>query len=328
MGLGHVMRSLALGEGLVALGWRVILATRDAPRGVVDAAQAAMIEVHEASASPGSPEDAEELVSLGPDIAVVDGYRNGRGFFNQLGRLGCPHAVIDDNVETNALDPDVVVNQNPHACAEMYGAFPRAELLLGLGYALLRREVREHAPPQAPAEQPRRPKVLISMGGSDPLGLTIPLMRALRPLDCDIRIAVGPANVRATEVRSEIEVGDGATEVAPDEFLDALAGCAVGVVGAGSILWEAAFLGVPTIAVIVADNQSTGSTRAEALGFTRTIDARTTDAATAVAREVTALLADPRRRAAMSHAGRKSVDGRGVERVSAALAALVGARQR
>lgn len=322
------MRSLALGEGLVDLGWRVVLATSRAPRAVIDAAQASAIQVRAITAAPGTPDDAEELASLGPNVAVIDGYHNSRGFFDHLTRLGCLHAVIDDNVETQAVEPDIVINQNPHAAAEMYAAFPRAELLLGLKFALLRRSVREHASVEEAEERPERPKALISMGGSDPLGLTLPLVREIGPLDCDVRVAVGPANVRAEEIRSEIEVHGAATEVEPDDYISELADCSCAVIGAGSTLWEAAFLGVPTIGVIVADNQAASARSAQSLGFTCTIEGRAPDAVAVVGRALAGLLGDPQRRAEMSFAGRRNVDGRGVQRVAAALAGVVAEKQR
>lgn len=327
IGMGHVMRSLALGEGLVDLGWRAVLATAHAPRSVVDAAQAASIGVHAIEAAPGSPADAEEVAALDPHIAVVDGYRNSSGFFERLTALGCRHGVIDDNVETRAVDPDVVINQNPHADPAMYAGFPRAELLLGLRFALVRRDVTRRTPRQAAGTTGERAKVLISMGGSDPLGLTIPLIRELGPLGADLGAVAGPANPRADAIRSEADAADGVRLVESGDYLSELADAACAVVGAGSTLWEAAYLGVPTVGVIVADNQAAASTRAEALGFTCTVDARTTDAAAEVGRVLADLLDDPARLSAMSLAGRRSVDGHGVERVAEALAELAHARQ-
>lgn len=328
IGLGHVMRSLALGEGLAGRGWRVVLATSAGSPAVHEAARASSIQTHEITASPGGAADAEEIVTLGPDLAVVDGYHNSRAFFEKLSADRCAHAVIDDNVETPAVDPDVVINQNPHADADMYADFRRAQLLLGLRFALLRSMVTRHVPRAATGPSGQPTKVLISMGGSDPHGLTIPLMNELRPLAVDLRVVAGPANPGADEIHAECRHTDGVSLIGPADYLDELADATCAVVGAGSTLWEAAYLGVPTIGVIVADNQATASVAAEALGFTCTVDARTTDATAIVGRALAGLLDDLQRRSAMSLAGTRNVDGHGVERVATALTEAVHAGQR
>jgi spore coat polysaccharide biosynthesis predicted glycosyltransferase SpsG len=117
--------------------------------------------------------------------------------------------------------------------------------------------------------------------------------------------------------------GGGAVVVRdPADLDERLARATVAVLGAGMMKFEAAHLGVPAALVAVADDQPAvgepfGRTGAAAyLGDGRTIDPGR------VASEVASLLADAPRRGEMSAAGRNAIDGRGAERIAAAVLAL------
>ncbi len=324
IGLGHVMRSLALGEGLVELGWKVALASSGAPTAVLQAAEAASIAHHQIGGPSGAGEDAEQVASLRPDLVVVDGYHFHGSFYRTLGKHRCAHAVIDDNSETKASEPILVLNQNPHAQASMYARFPEATLLLGLGFVLLRRAVREIGP--AESQERIRPRVLISIGGSDPLDLTISIAREAAQLDVDLRVAIGPSNCRGNEIRGMVETIDNASVVDPRAYAAELAASDCAIIGAGSTLWEAAYLGVPTIGLIVAENQVSSSSAANLDGFTHTIDGRAPHPEVMAKTALSELIADPSKTAAMIEAGRRSVDGLGARRVGVALAAAMDGR--
>lgn len=318
IGLGHLTRSLALGEALAAVGWRVVLATSSAPGGIISMARAATIDTHVITAPVGTAGDASQLASLHPNLVIVDGYQFGRKFYIQLKQYGIHHAVIDDNVETAATSPAFVINQNPHAVSRMYSHLEYSELLIGLRYALIRKDVR-HARSRKAYKESESPKVLVSIGGSDPKRLTAPLISEMGHLGADLRIAIGPANDHDAAIRSEVRSARHATIIEPEQYLEELAGSACAVVGAGGTVWEAAYLGVPTLALIVADNQAEPVRSAEMQGFTHVIDCRTVDPFVAASRALAGMLDDPLRRADMADAGQKAIDGRGVRRVADAL---------
>ena len=142
VGLGHVTRSLALGASLVAQGFHVDLLSRGLPVGLADRARQIGVLLHDAEEVAGGA-DALQVAQLEPDLVVVDGYEFGPAFFGGLAENGCLHAVVDDNGDTSAVAPVMIVNQNPHASAAMYERFgDHPRLLLGLDYVLLREEIR------------------------------------------------------------------------------------------------------------------------------------------------------------------------------------------
>jgi spore coat polysaccharide biosynthesis predicted glycosyltransferase SpsG len=99
----------------------------------------------------------------------------------------------------------------------------------------------------------------------------------------------------------------------------------VAVSGGGSTCWELAFMGLPNLALALADNQrgiADGLGRAgvaENLGWFEEVNEET------IATRLEDLLKDRARRAEMGRRGRKLVDGRGPERVVDTLSQWPGA---
>lgn len=314
IGLGHVMRSLALGEALAERGWQVTLAAGALPANVVSSAQAHTIEVLRLRSCTGGADDASEVAALEPDVVVVDGYGFSPAFFATLIDSGCAHAVIDDNGETPARGALAIINQNPHAAADMYAHLRgRALLLLGLDYVLLRSEVSciERRP-----HSETKQKVFLAMGGSDPLRLTAPLAEGLDEIGLEVHVAIGSANAEREEVAARVAGLERARLVPHEQFAPALAESGVAVIGAGTTMWEAAYLGVPALALVVAANQILAARTATSLGFARALDPRPPRSLGPVFDTVERLIGDGARRTVMAEAGQAMIDGNGVHRVA------------
>jgi UDP-2,4-diacetamido-2,4,6-trideoxy-beta-L-altropyranose hydrolase len=117
IGVGHVMRSLALGEALLDADFDVVLATVDLPAGMREEAHKCGITVVDLRCVPFGSDDALATLLLNGAVLVIDGYKFEREFFEILENGTSNFVVIDDNVETKSLAPSVVINQNPHATA-------------------------------------------------------------------------------------------------------------------------------------------------------------------------------------------------------------------
>lgn len=323
IGLGHVTRALALAGGLVAAGWQAeLVSVEELPAELGERASRIGVKVRFAECAPGGRADALQLARGGADLAVVDGYGFDSGFFGILVDHELAHVVLDDNGDTAATAPAMIVNQNPHARETMYdGLAGRPRLLLGLDYVLLRHEIKTVAPCLPDGGQASG--VFVAMGGSDPRELTRPIVSGLAEAGVAVRVAVGeaiPGRVSLIEDLASL----GAAVVRPADFASELAAAAVAVIGAGSTMWEAAYLGVPAVAVVVAPNQEAPCAAAGGLGIVRGVEGRSTGAASQVVRTVEELLADAEARSAMARSGRRSVDGAGVGRVVAAIGDLMG----
>ena len=288
IGVGHVMRSLSIGEALLDEGFGVELVSFELAPSLQSLATSCGIEVVELTCAPRSSEDAQFVLTRNADIVVVDGYEFSREFFVALELSDTPFAVIDDNAETNAKSPKAVINQNPHASAPMYAHLQgNPKLLLGLQYAMVRREVREVAAMNLPT---REGEVFVAMGGADFLGLTAPIVEALAETGLQIRVAVGHANTQREQVQKLADQFGHVTLIEQHDYVSSLASAHVAVLAAGSSLWEACAVGTPSIGLVVAENQFASANAAAKLGFTRMVDCRVIFNMDAVMREVQACI--------------------------------------
>ena len=284
IGVGHVMRSLSLGEALLDEGFGVELVSFELAPSLQSLATSCGIEVVELTCAPRSSEDAQFVLTRNADIVVVDGYEFSREFYVALEASNTTFAVIDDNTETKAQSPSAVINQNPHASASMYAHLQgHPKLLLGLQYAMVRKEVREVAAMNLPT---REGEVFVAMGGADFLGLTAPSVEALAETGLPIRVAVGHANTQREQVQKSADQFGHVTLIEQHDYVSSLASAHVAVLAAGSSLWEACAVGTPSIGLVVAENQFASANAAAKLGFTRMVDCRVIFNIDAVIREV------------------------------------------
>jgi len=288
IGVGHVMRSLSLGEALLDEGFGVELVSFELAPSLQSLAASCGVEVVELSCAPRSNDDAQFVLQRNANIVVVDGYEFSREFFAVLEASSTPFAVVDDNAETNAHSPSAVINQNPHASASMYAHLHgNSKLMLGLQYAMVRNEVREVAAMNLPS---REGEVFVAMGGADFLGLTAPIVEALAETGLQIRVAVGHANTQRAQIQKLADQFGHVTLIEQQDYVSSLASAHVAVLAAGSSLWEACAVGTPSIGLVVADNQSASANAAKKLGFTRVVDCRVRFSVEAVLNEVQACI--------------------------------------
>jgi spore coat polysaccharide biosynthesis predicted glycosyltransferase SpsG len=282
------MRSLSLGEALLDEGFGVELVSCGLAPSLQSLATSCGIEVVELVCAPRSSVDAQFVLDRKADIVVVDGYEFSREFFAALEQADTPFAVIDDNAETNAHSPHAVINQNPHAAASMYEHMQgNPKLLLGLQYAMVRKEVREFAALHLPT---REGEVFVAMGGADFLGLTAPIVEALAETGLQICVAVGHANTQREHVQKLADQHGHVTLIEQQDYVSSLASAHVAVLAAGSSLWEACAVGTPSIGLVVADNQVASANAAAKLSFMRVIDCRKSFSVEVVKREIEACI--------------------------------------
>ncbi len=327
-GTGHVMRCLALAEALAEAGFAGHFAAAALSPALEDRLRAAGMAVHRIAAEPGDDSDLAATLRLagavGAAAVVVDGYRFGTGWRAGLAATGLCVLAFDDAGTGEPLHADIVVNAAPDAAALPYHrAAPGAALLLGPAYAPLRRELREAAR-AAKAPLPDRRSLLLTFGGSDPLGLTGPCINRLgAALPDGVRIdaVVGGACLAAEAVEAAARPFGARVRVHRDtpHMGRLMADSGLAVSAAGTTTAELAAVGIPAVLVLVAGNQEAAAGQSAGLGWCALVDGRAADAPDRIAREALALWADPARRVAMAQRLTGTVDGQGAVRIAEAL---------
>jgi UDP-2,4-diacetamido-2,4,6-trideoxy-beta-L-altropyranose hydrolase len=321
IGLGHLTRCLALAVRLRARGAEVVFVTSPADPAVLDKIRGAGCLVEPL------PKDCDEDAAVafllavaakrGAPLIVVDSYRIELKHQVAIKGAGLKLLAVDD-FGTGRFAADFVFNPNLTARAENYSVDAGARLLLGPAYALLRPEFLEAAGrPAAPSPDPR---ILITMGGSDPSGLTREAWKILdaAPGAFALDLLVGAAYPEAGALARDVAAARHATVVHhdPPDVPGLMRRATLAVSAAGSTCWELACLGVPSIVLVTADNQ-----KGVAEGLVKSGFAVCPGGISAAAKEAAALLTNQARLKAMSAAGKALVDGRGAERVAEAVLA-------
>ena len=320
IGYGHLIRSSALAEDLLAAGQTVTVATT-----TPDAAQAVFPDTADTVELPSGGDAApfvNWLQTATPDIVFTDAYPVDTAY-QQAVRQQVPLAVLQDDAR-HAVCADLFANGNlyaPDLEYEFVGAPP--ETCLGTDYVLLRREIQELAATEPPwRDRPER--AIITMGGSDIGELTPTVVRAFGRLDLRVDAIVGPG----CSERQERAVRTAATETDadvvvtrdPDDLVERMLLADIGVSTASSTTYELLALGTPLVSIPVVDNQEPIATAL------RQRDAATVlqrgDGEAAFRSAITEYVRKTELRRRRRQEGRQLVDGGGTNRVAAAITEL------
>jgi spore coat polysaccharide biosynthesis predicted glycosyltransferase SpsG len=333
IGVGHLIRCLALADELVARGAEVTL--------IGDLGGVSWVEeqvIERGLARVAAPGDAEALAALadrlGLDVVVLDGYRLDPHSGRALREAGVTVLAISDGPFGARQEADIVLDQNLGATADP--ARP-GTALTGLDYVLFRDQVLRHRRASTqPVPLSTPPRVLTVFGGTDAYAagpVVVPLLLETGlPLHV---IAVAPRPEIAQELRA-VAPGRGQTieVIPPVEDLAALAvTCDLTVTASGTSVWEFLCLGVPAALICVTDNQAVGYRAVSDGGYAVPVgllselrhNAHAREAAVASLRR---LLDDPTTLHALAERGQRLVDGRGRQRVADALEYHHSARSR
>ena len=215
-------------------------------------------------AEPGSAADAAATLALarrlGASWIVVDGYQFGPDYQQWIKDGGARLLLLDDNGDAAPYAADIVLNQNLHAREELYAdRAPQTQLLLGPRYALLRREFWPWRGRQR--ESPRTAtKILVTLGGSDPDNVTQKVIDALALVpvtDLEAVVVVGGSNPHREQLAQAAERTAGRVRLQSNvtDMPALMAWADVAISAGGSTCWELAFMGLPSLLVILADNQ-------------------------------------------------------------------------
>ena len=324
VGIGHLMRCLALAQAWQASGGKAVFATTENSR-AGDILRSKGMEFFDVAAVSGSSEDAaltaEMAGCFGVNWIVIDGYRFDTDYQRRVKKAGRRLFCLDDYGQAEHYYADLILNQNLQAHDSLYvNREPDTGLLLGPRYVLLREEFLEWSGREREIKDAAR-RVLITLGGSDPNNVTRRVVQGLQRVEIEGLegvVVVGPSNPFGVELEASLLGSGRSVRLERDvaNMPELMTWADVAVSGAGSTCWELAFMGTPFITIILAENQEpiaeslskTGG--AVSAGWYHELTPET------LAEQLVELIGDRRLRVNLSRRGREIVDGRGAARVS------------
>jgi spore coat polysaccharide biosynthesis predicted glycosyltransferase SpsG/GNAT superfamily N-acetyltransferase len=330
LGVGHVIRSLALAEEAAAAGHQVVVAGRFEGSFLQDQLAAAPVEVTPfvaLQADDELPQLIELVRRVRPDVLHVDSYPASE----RIRELSAAEGTILSNVEDGVFGrrpADVVVDPTFGAEVSARPEDGSGWLLRGSRYTPVRRRVidarRTEAELQTPAEleqgQVAR-SVLVVMGGTDPVGLAPAAVGLLARTGLALAVTVIAQGENAGRARSAAEGSSLSLSVlAPvDDLASLMSRQDLVVSAAGTSIWELCCIGVPAAVVWAVDNQRQGYDQVVAAGVAIGLGGPGLGADEAADERAVDLLkralTDARVRVELVSAGRRIVDGLGAWRV-------------
>jgi UDP-2,4-diacetamido-2,4,6-trideoxy-beta-L-altropyranose hydrolase len=326
VGGGHVMRCLALAEALRGHGAACAFLAAPAAAPVLERFADGAVE--RLPAEGGGPDAlagqaARAAGEWRADIIVADHYGLGADQHRRLREGGRRLAVIDDLTD-RVLACDLVIDPTLGRGADAYGAVaPRAKALTGPNWALIRPEF---AAARAAALKGRRNeeaprKLLISLGLTDVGGVSAKVLAAVQPLaqrlDIEVVVGSGAPSRAALDRQLGISVRTDARNMA-----ELIGAADIGIGAGGASVWERACLGLPSILVILADNQRPQALELADRGAVLAVDAQAADFPRRLATAFSDLRTDPRLRSRLSQVSAALCDGRGAVRAAEAVLKL------
>ena len=357
MGSGHVMRCLTLAEALQAQGAQCHFISREHPGHLLDVIRQRGFPVTAFPVEPQQPSnstpeadihaqepvhapwlgcdwhaDAQQsgaiLASLQPDWLVVDHYALDQRWEAEL-QLHYQKLLVIDDLADRPHHCDLLLDQNLGRQPQDYaGLVPEpCTVLAGPHYALLRPEFAALRPYSLQRrQQPALQHLLITMGGVDQPNATGRVLQALKayalPPDCRISVVMGLQAPWLQQVREQAKDMPWPTEVLVNitDMAQRMADSDLAIGAAGSTSWERCCLGVPTLMVVLADNQWPGARALQNVRAASLIGG-VSEIATQLPLAVQALIQD-HRLMHLSTAASAVTDGQGVDKVLQAMGVL------
>ena len=333
IGTGHVMRCLALAQAWQDAGGRAVFAMAQGTDPIHERLTRELCQVINVG---GVGNDLRQTVSLAQESncewVVVDGYQFDGDYQHGLKDAGLRVLFLDDYGHSHHYAADLVLNQNVSATPTLYSNRQRdTRLLLGPRYATLRREFSPWINwERKPASDCHR--LLVMMGGSDQANVTATVIEGLRQAaidNLDVTVVVGGSNPHFAELQALAASSRLKLQLLRDvsNIGELMAAADIAISAAGSTCWELCLLGLSSLLIDVADNQSAVAKALHQRGCAVHIGDRSVSAET-VSEKLGWLAANHELRQSLAEGSRQLVDGKGAARIISIMRAVSTLRLR
>jgi spore coat polysaccharide biosynthesis predicted glycosyltransferase SpsG len=329
LGMGHLYRSRMLLHAVAGRGSLLVVKPERSSREFLESSLVPWQTVDEHLADGSLGLRLSELAGrAGARAVVLDCKDNSRELVLSLRQNGL--AIIDlEDLGPGRLEADLLLDPHIQPGSPEAEYDGRAEVCYGPSWALLD-PVYTRYRASAPLKPHAGPAltVTVSLGGSDPSGLTSRVVESLAAADevMNIEVVLGPAAERTAFP------DPGSHFIRVHHSLPGLAGLLrrsdLALVGGGITMFESLCMGVPTVVVPQHEEQHRNASRLAARDALLLAPPPSREGAGKKLNEIiAAILADPDKRKKMAAAGIAIVDGSAVERLGMKIKQMAGRKE-
>ena len=349
IGIGHVMRCMALADKLRLCGHVTYFITREHRGNIIDIMvghghEVLVLPVVQCSAKATDGMDYVEWLGVDwvtdvqqtmkvlakmemLDWLIIDHYGIDARWENKASSCVNKILVIDDLAD-RLHDCHIIIDQNLYSdMAYRYDNYVpmNCKKLMGPKYAMLSADFSRLS--KSPASRSGTVRnIHVFFGGADKTNETSKVLEALKILNLSnvtYDVVVGVSNPNRDSIKSKCEKLDNANYYCQIDNMSEMMSKADLVLGAGGIsTWERCALGLPAIIVAVVSHQEKIAEAAHQVGAVKYLgNSADVDVARWVA-EISSLLDSTNELKRMTEQGKLLVDGRGVDRIIGAMEAM------
>jgi len=340
IGSGHIARCLTLARVLRKQGTHVAFACRLLPGHRLDSLRAEGFETFALPERYRDEDPQQAIESMLPwqaDIAALGQVLESHPAFDWIiadhygldhhwqtaARRWAPRIAAVDDLATRQYSVDLLLNQNLSGTPESYASLltPDCQTLLGPRFALLRDEF------CCPAIEikPRARRVLVNFGGFDAAMQTHHAMLALADFhELEVDFVAGADNPAWEQMQSLVDYRPNwRLHHFVSDFYQLMTEADLFIGAGGGTSWERAAMGLPTICIAVSNNQQANGEVMATSGAHVFLGNRDRVSVEQLHQTIGFVVGNQGIRQSLAERSRQLVDGRGAQRVAAALAGAV-----
>lgn len=322
IGYGHLMRCLALAEQMKTSGrWKVIFAMLE-DQDSIERACSYGFYVEDFRSQSYANNERDWLLLLAKrhhaEILVLDVRSDlTRNDIHQIKDTGIKVVCIDD-ISERRLAADLAFFPPVPQVKTLHWASFKGRWYSGWEWIMMPRQFSDERN-KFHLKTKDKPRLLVTMGGSDPAGMTLQAIDALDTIDgqFDTVIVVGSAFMHTSQLKQKLNCTQRTYKlvVNPPSIATVMAEADVALASFGATAYELACLGVPTIYLSLTEDHAQSASALDNAGAAISLGLYTKTAMTTIQGAVRQLLNDTPRRQHMREIARGLIDGRGTERI-------------
>lgn len=243
------------------------------------------------------------------DLLITDSYDVDEKYFNETKRMFTKTAYIDD-MNLYYFNVDFLINQNIDGVDFDYKVSNDTKLLIGPDYIMLRDEFKDVSEKYI---KEKVKDIMITVGGADPYYITEQILNYVKMLEYNFHVVVGPSFEKNNHLSdfesSKVRIYYNAN------MYEIMQNCDIAVAACGSTLYELAVCGVPTLGLIIVDNQQGVAKKMDELSMIKNMGWYDKLLKDKFVDDLNYLCNNSVKRREMSLKAKKAVDGNGVKRI-------------
>ena len=319
IGIGHLIRCLALSEELSSRGKKCYLLSKIEDSRLIEEVNKYNIKNYNISRKLTLMEDLEQLIAFSTknniEWIITDHYDIDADYLRVIKEKGFKLLSIDDTAQIHYYS-DIVLNQNIGAKKLAFSAEKYTRFLLGPKYIMIRNYLLGK---NLKRKNNETQTILIVFGGSDYWNLTLKAVKSLETIGGNVKLLVisGPINRHYDGIKRYIYNSKCEIDLisSPRDIANVYQKTDLALTAGGSTCYELAYYGIPNLIITVADNQVNIARELDRQQVSIYLGKQNEVSGKQIKETVEKVLISESLRKKMSIKGKKLVDGQGKVRI-------------